>query len=172
LKQGRLKIGDVIEIKPGISEKKANQQVYTTVKTKITSIYRGSHSLKEATPGGSLAMETELDPILTKADSLSGCIASLENVLPEITSSVKIKFSLFKEVLGTEKHEIVQPLRSQELILLNVSTSITVGQIIKLKGDEADFKLRIPIVPIKGENIGMARNVGGHWRLIGFGEII
>src|SRR3989338_8560286 len=55
LKQGKLKIGDSIEIKPGISQKKANQIVYRTIKTKIVSIQRGKYNVKEATPGGSLA---------------------------------------------------------------------------------------------------------------------
>lgn len=172
LKQGKLKVGDVIEIKPGISEKKANQQVYTKIKTKIVSIHRGNHDIKEATPGGSLALETELDNILTKADSLSGCMASLENQLPEITENVKIKFKLFDFVAGSEKSQKTDPLKPLEMILLNVNTSITVGTVLKLKGDEADLKLRIPIVPLKGENIGMARNINGHWRLIGYGEII
>ncbi len=172
LKQGKLKVGDTIEIKPGISEKKANQQIYTTIKTKILSIHRGKYNLNEAVPGGSLAIETELDMSLTKADSLSGCIASPEGNLPEITENIKIKFSLFDKVFGTEKHEPVQPLKSQELILLNINTSITVGQIIKLKNNEADLKLRIPIVPLKGENVGIARNIDGHWRLIGYGEIL
>ena len=45
------------------------------MKTKVTSIYRGNHSLQTATPGGSLALETELDNILTKADLLAGCVA-------------------------------------------------------------------------------------------------
>ena len=172
LKQGKLKVGEQIEIKPGISKKKANQLVYETIKTKITSIYRGNYSIKEATPGGSLAFETELDPILTKADSLSGCIASLEGNLPGISERIKIKFSLFEEVLGIEKHEKVAPLKTNELIMLNVNTSISVGQIIKLRENEAELYLKIPIVPLKGENVGIARNVGGHWRLIGFGEII
>jgi len=172
LKHGKIKVGDKIEIKPGISKKKANQLVYETIKTKITSVYRGNYSIKEATPGGSLAFETELDPILTKADYLSGCVASLEGNLPEISKRIKIKFSLFEEVLGMEKHEKVAPLKTNELIMLNVNTSITVGQVISLKENEADFFLRIPIVPLEGENIGLARNVDGHWRLIGFGEII
>ena len=172
LKHGKIKVGDKIEIKPGISKKKANQLVYETIKTKITSVYRGNYSIEEATPGGSLAFETELDPILTKADYLSGCVASLEGNLPEISKRIKIKFSLFEEVLGMEKHEKVAPLKTNELIMLNVNTSITVGQVISLKENEADFFLRIPIVPLEGENIGLARNVDGHWRLIGFGEII
>lgn len=172
LKQGKLKIGDEIEIKPGISEIKANQQVYTKIKTRITSIHRGAHNIKEAVPGGSLAIETELDNTLTKADCLAGCLASFPGSLPEITNNIKINFILFEKVLGTEKHETVQPLKSQELILLNVNTSITVGQVIKIKNNEAELRLRIPIVPLKGENIGIARNINGHWRLIGYGEII
>jgi len=172
LKQGKLKIGDSIEIKPGISQKKANQLIYRTIKTKVTSIHRGNYSLTEATPGGSLALETELDPMLTKADSLSGCMASLENQLPEISDKINVKFNLFNEVLGTEEHKKVDPLKTSELILLSINTSITVGQIIRLKDKEAEFNLRIPIVPLKGENVGMARNLDGHWRLIGYGEIL
>jgi len=172
LKQGRLKVGDEIEIRPGISEVKANQQVYIKIKTKITSMHRGNYNIKEAVPGGSLAIETELDNILTKADSLAGCLASIPNNLPEITNNIKIKFTLFEKVFGTEKHEKVSPLKSQESILLNINTSITVGQIIKVKDKEAELSLRIPIVPLKGENIGIARNIEGHWRLIGYGEII
>ncbi len=172
LKQGKLKVGSVIEIKPGISEKKANQFFYKTIKTKIISIRRGNYMINEATPGGSLALETELSPELTKADSLSGCLASLEGNLPEISDKIKIKFSLFKEVLGAEKSMGVEPLKLNESVLLSVNTSITVGQITKLKDNEAEIYLKIPIVPLKGESIGIARNINGHWRLIGFGEII
>ena len=172
LKQGNLKIGDEIEIKPGLSKIKANKQVYETIKTKISSIQKGNYKIKEATPGGSLALETELDNILTKADSLAGCVVSKPGSLPEITDKIKIKFELFKEVLGTDKQMAVEPLKPTELILLNINTSITVGQISKLKGAEAEFSLRIPIVPLVGGNTGIARNINGHWRLIGFGEII
>ncbi len=172
LKQGKLKVGDTIEIKPGISEVKANQQIYTTIKTKITSIQRGDYNIKEAVPGGSLAIETELDNTLTRADSLSGCLASVPDNLPEITENIKIKFELFEKVVGTEKHEKIDPIKSQELILLSINTSITVGQVIKTKNNRAEMKLRIPIVPLKGENVGIARNIDGHWRLIGFGEIL
>lgn len=172
LKQGKLKVGDLIEIKPGISKKKANQQVYETIKTKIVSIYRGNYKINEATPGGSLAMETELDPFLTKADSLSGCVASSEKGLPEISNKLRVKFDLFEEALGMEKRIKVTPLKTSELIMLSINTSITVGQTIRIQKNEAEFSLRIPIVPLKGENVGIARNIDNHWRLIGFGEII
>ncbi|MBS3075776.1 translation initiation factor IF-2 subunit gamma [Candidatus Pacearchaeota archaeon] len=172
LKRGILKIGDEIEIKPGLIEKQANQTVYKTIKTKITSIYRGNYQIKEATPGGSLAFETELDNLLTKADSLSGTVASTINSLPELSNNLKLKYSLFPEVLGIQEKIKVENLKSNENIMLSVNTTTTVGMIRKIKENEVEFSLRIPIVPLKGDSIGIARNISGHWRLIGFGEIL
>jgi len=172
LKQGTLKIGDTIEIKPGYSYKKGNQYHYKTVKSKIVSMQKGKYPITEATPGGSLAIETELDPSLTKADALSGGIASTENILPEITEKITMKFNLFDEVFGTGKHEPVQGLKPNEMLMLSINTSITVGQVTKTNKDSVELTLKIPIVPLKGESIGIARNLNSHWRLIGFGEII
>jgi len=170
--QGKLKIGDEIEIKPGYSCKKQNVFHYQTLKSKIVSLQKGEYTIKQATPGGSLAIETELDTSLTKADSLSGCVASLQGELPEIISDIKIKYELFKEIFGTGKHEKPKQLKPTELLMLSINTSITVGQVKKIKGDEAELSLKIPLVPLKGESVGIARNVNDHWRLIGFGEII
>lgn len=172
LKKGILKIGDEIEIKPGIMEKQANQFLYKPIKTKIVSIYRGSYSIDKATPGGSLAFETELDNVLTKTDSLSGCIASISNYLPSISKTVKIKYSLFKEVLGVQEKTKTEPLKPSETIMLSINTTISVGRIQKIKGNEAEFLLKIPIIPLKGDSVGLARNINNHWRLVGFGEIL
>lgn len=172
LKSGKLQIGDEIEIKPGYSCKKQNQFFYQTVKTKIVSIQRGNNRVHEAVSGGSLAVETELDPALTKADSLSGCVASLVGNLPEITTKLKIKFDLFKEVFGSEAHEKVENLKPTEMLMLSINTSTTVGIVEKIKNNEVELSLKIPIVPLKGDSIGIARNIGSHWRLIGFGEIV
>jgi len=172
LKQGTLKVGDTIEIKPGYSYKKNNRYHYRTVKSKIVSMRKGNHPISEATSGGSLAIEIGLDPALTKADSLSGSIASKEGVLPEIAENIKIKYTLFEEVFGTGKHEAVERPKPNEMLMLSLNTSITVGQVSKTYEDAVDLSLKIPVVPLKGESIGIARNLNGHWRLIGFGEII
>jgi translation initiation factor 2 subunit 3 len=172
LKQGTISVGDEIEIKPGITEKHANQFTNKSVKTKIVSIYRGSFPIKKATPGGSLAFETELDNILTKTDSLSGNIASLPNTLPEISNTVKIKYELFKELVGEEKTAKIEDLKHSELIMLSINTTTKVGKITKIKDKEIELSLKIPVVPIKGDSVGLARNIHQHWRLIGFGEIL
>jgi translation initiation factor 2 subunit 3 len=172
LKKGTIKVGDEIEIKPGITEKQANQFVNKTIKTKITSIFRGTKPIDTATPGGSLAFETELDNILTRTDSLSGNIASAPNSLPEITDKIKIKYELFKELVGEEKASKIEDLKPSEMIMLSINTTTTVGKILKIKNNEIELSLKIPIVPIKGDSVGLARNIHQHWRLIGFGEIL
>jgi len=171
LKKGKLSEGEEIEIKPGLFMKKENQIIYQTIKTKILSIYKGNYKIKEAAPGGSIALETELDPITTKADNLAGCVAGLSGKLPEIKSNIKIKFNLFKEVLGVQEKIEVENIKAVEMLLLSINTSITIGNVIKVKGDEAELKLRIPIVLFPNENVGIARNMQGHWRLVGWGEI-
>lgn len=172
LKKGKLKEGDEVEIKPGLMTKKENQIIYEIVKTKILGIHKGKYKVKEAVPGGSIALETGLDTNLTKADNLAGCVLGLEGKLPEIKDKIKIKFSLFKEVLGVQEKVSVENIKTAELLMLSVNTSISIGGVVKLTGNEAELKLRIPVVAFPGDNVGIARNVGGHWRLIGWGEII
>ena len=75
------------------------------------------------------------------------------------------------KVFGTEKHEDVQALKPNEMLMLSLNTSTTVGQITKTDKNSTNLSLKIPVVPLKGESIGIARNLNGHWRLIGFGEI-
>ncbi len=172
LKKGKLKIGDEIEIKPGLSTKKGNQHTYQTLTTKIVSLFKGRESVKEVLPGASISIETSLDPFLTKTDSLTGCLVSKKGILPEITHSTKLKTKLFTEVSGTKEHQKTDPIKTKEMLMLSVNTTITVGTVEKIKDDEIELNLNIPIVALKGDNTGIARNIGGHWRLIGWGEIV
>jgi len=172
LKKGKLKVGDEIEIKPGLTVKKAHQTSYETLTTKIISLFKGNKSVKEVLPGASIAIETELDPFLTKTDSLTGCLVSKKGKLPEISHKLKLKYKLFEEVFGLGGHKKVEQLKTNEMLMLSVNTTISVGNIKSLKKDEVDINLNIPVVALKGDNVGLARNIEGHWRLIGFAEII
>ncbi|MFH0831456.1 MAG: translation initiation factor IF-2 subunit gamma [archaeon] len=172
LKQGTLKVGDEIEIKPGISHKKHNLTEYKTIKTKILALYSGSNKLDKITPSGSLAIQTSLDPALTKADSLAGCVAGKTGELPEVKHHIKIKTQLFKEVIGIEERKPVEPVKVNETLLLSVNTAVTVGIVTKSIGNEIELSLKIPFVPIAKNKVGIARNLQSHWRLIGWGEIV
>lgn len=174
LKKGILHVGDEIEIKPGVAAKKHDQTVYKTVKTKILALRAGHNDLQEALPSGSLAIQTSLDPFLTKADALAGCVAGLQGSLPEIVYKIMLKANLFKEIVGAKEQENIkiEPLKTNEYLMLSISTATTVGTVTRIKGNDIELVLKIPIVPFKGERVGLARNYQGHWRLIGWGELL
>ena len=172
LKRGKLKTGDEIEIKPGIMVKKSNQQTYETLTTKIVSLRKGKEEVGEISPGPSISIETGLDPVLTKSDCLTGCLVSAKGCLPEISNRIKLKYKLFDEVIGTSGHKKVESLKVKEMLMLSLNTTITVGLVERIKEDAIELSLNIPIVPLAGNNVGIARNISGHWRLIGFGEVI
>jgi len=172
LKQGTLKVGDIIEIKPGAVIKKQNQTEYLPLKTKILTLQSGNNKLQEAIPSGSLAIQTSLNPLYTKADSLTGCVAGIEKELPDASKTMKLKTVLFKEIIGIEKKQNVDPIKTNEPLLLSVNTSITLGMVLRIRKDEVEMSLKIPVVLVKGTKVGIGRNIGGHWRLIGYGEVI
>ena len=172
LKKGKLKVGDEIEIKPGLTIKKTNKTIYETLRTKIKSLHKGNESVKEVFPGASISIETELDPFLTKTDSLTGCLISKKGKLPEISYSIELKYKLFEDVLGLGVHKKVEPLKTNETLMLNVNTTTSVGSIKSLQKDIVKINLNIPVICLLGDNVGIARNIDGHWRLIGWGEII
>jgi len=173
LKRGVLKVGDEIEIKPGISTKKHQEVFYKTLTAKILSLQKGNRNVSSVYPGASIAIETSLDPWLTKADSLTGCVVSLIGKLPEIKYRLKLKTKIFSEVLGLGEKKKVEPLKTKEFLMLSIGTTITVGVIERIISEnEIDLSLNIPVVALSGDNVGIARNIDGHWRLIGFGEVL
>lgn len=174
LKKGKLKVGDMLEIKPGIAKKKHEEVEYQTIKTEILGLMAGSSELKEIRPSGSIAIQTSLDPLITKADALAGCVAGLEGTLPEITYKIELKMNLFKEIVGAKAKESlkIEPIKSNENLLLSANTATSLGLVTSAQKDSAELSLKIPIVPFKGERIGIARNYQGHWRLVGWGEIV
>jgi len=178
LKQGVLKVGEEIEIKPGLNIKKAHSretESYKTLTTKILSLHRGASNVKEVLPGASVSIETSLDPSVTKADSLRGGIVSHIGSLPEISYKLKMKPNLFEEVSGLKNEKSVEPLKTKELLMLSINTTITVGTVEKLEnsaeGTEVELSLNLPAVILKEDQVGIARNIDGHWRLIGYGNI-
>ena len=172
LKQGKLNIGDEIEIKPGLVVKEANQTHYKTIKTKVKKLFTGNKEEDELAPGGSQSIETELDMAIGKADHLAGSIVSLSEKLPELAYNLKVKYTLFPEMYMTTGMVKIDPIKTPENLLLSVNTAVTIGVVKKVGKNEVELSLKVPVVPFKGDNLGIARNINGHWRLIGYGEII
>jgi translation initiation factor 2 subunit 3 len=172
LKQGKLQVGDEIEIKPGRLVKEANTYRYEVLKTKIRALYNGSQSVSELTPGGSMSVETELDMSLGKGDQLAGNVASLKGKLPEATQTLKISYKLFPQVFGAGTNMNVEAVKPSEMLFLSINTSMTVGVVKKVGKDELELSLKVPVVAFKSDNVAIARNINTHWRLIGQGNVL
>ncbi|MBS3099373.1 translation initiation factor IF-2 subunit gamma [Candidatus Pacearchaeota archaeon] len=172
LKQGKLKVGEEIEIKPGGKIKDNDRISFQSIKTKIISLFNGSERVNELTPGGSMSIETSLDMVQGKSDSLEGNLASHPNKLPSLSNEVKIFHTLFPEVFGITGHVKVEKIKKGEVLMLSINTSITGGSVTSVSDKEITLSLKVPAILFKKDNVGIARNINGHWRLIGYGGII
>ncbi len=171
LKQGILKIGDEIEIKPGRLVKEGNQYKYEVLRTKVLNLFNGSHKVDKLTPGGSMSIETELDMSLAKSDSLSGNVVSTVGNLPNAISSLKLSYELFPEVFGVGAKTAVEAIKPSEMLFLSINTSMVVGVVKKVSKNELELSLKLPLVSFKGDTVSIARNINNHWRLIGHGIV-
>ncbi len=169
LKQGKLKVGNKIEILPG---RKNEKNEWIPIQTKITSLATGGVQTKEIVPGGSSAIGTELDPSTAKSDALVGQIAGLPEKMPPVWYKLKIKVHLLKRVVGSKDELEMQPLKTNEPIMINAWTSRSVGVITSAHENIAEMSLKLPICVSKDARIVISRMIGQKWRLVGYGEII
>jgi translation initiation factor 2 subunit 3 len=173
--QGKVSVGDELEIQPGIPVRKdkgglSYQPIFTTVK----SIQTGTGNLlKTAHPSGLIGMGTNLDPSLTRADSLIGNLAGPRGKLPPIAEEVTLESHLLKRVVGSVEQTAVQTIKPNETLMLIVGSSATVGQVKKIGSKHRIlFGLRKPVAVIPNQRVAISRQIEMRWRLIGWGTVV
>jgi translation initiation factor 2 subunit 3 len=171
LAQGIWKVDDEVEIAPGIQVEEANQITWEPIHTTIDSIVAGGEDLPEARPGGLLAISTRLDPQMTKSDSLVGKMAGKPGTLPPVWHEFTMDLHLLDYVVGSLEDVQVDPIRSNEPLMLNVSTATTVGMVTSVVGDHCDVRLKLPVSAERGDRVAISRRIGTRFRLIGHGVI-
>ncbi|MBC7080762.1 MAG: translation initiation factor IF-2 subunit gamma [Thermoplasmatales archaeon] len=165
LKEGVLRVGDEIEIRPGIRVESHGKVSYESIFTEIASIMTGGEIVSEAYPGGLLAIGTYLDPVFTKADGLAGKVVGKN--LPPVLYDLCMDLHVIERVEGKDLGKI----RSNESLMLTVGTATTVGIPKTLKKDYIEVNLKIPVCAEVGQRVAISRNIGGRWHLYGYGEI-
>ncbi|MCL2115972.1 MAG: translation initiation factor IF-2 subunit gamma [Methanobrevibacter sp.] len=170
LVQGTLKIGENIEIKPGVENKKEGKDAWISLKSQIIGLNAGGKEVEEVGPGGLVGIATKLDPSLTKADSLSGSLAGEPETLPNILHSFEMETHLLDRVVGTKEERDVAPIKLKEPLMINCGTTTTIGVVTKVKGNVL-VSLKLPVCADKGDRVALSRRVGARWRLIGYGII-
>jgi len=169
LREGKLKVGDKIEIKPGIKVEKENKAIWKTITAEIVGLQTGKDNIKEATPGGSIAVLTKLDPAIVKSDALAGNIIGLVDKLPPVWNELDLESHLLKRVVGAKEEIEVEAIKKAEVLMLNVNSSVTTGVVINLGKGFFHVVLKRPICANKTDRITISRLIGHRFRLIGYG---
>lgn len=180
--QGVLRIGDEIEVRPGIVSKEADGSMKCTpIYSRIVSLYAEQNDLQYAVPGGLIGVGTKIDPTLTRADRLVGQVLGLRDQLPDVYTEVEISYYLLRRLLGVKtlegtKQAKVSKLTKGEILMVNIGSTSTGGKVVKvLEGENSEPIARItltqPVCTQENEKIALSRRVDKHWRLIGWGEI-
>lgn len=165
--RGKLEEGEEIEIRPGIQVDGKWQKVVT----EASSILHGGKPVEEGKPGGLLAVETELDPSLTKSDGLSGNVLGKKGELPETTETLEIEVELMDRLVGSDSEEEIENIKEKEPLMLNIGTGKTAGFVTEL-GTTVTVDLKLPVCAEEGDRVAVSRQIGSRWRLIGHGKIV
>ena len=169
LVQGVLRVGDEIEIRPGVRYQKGDKTVYQPLISRIVSIAYGNVQVEEARPGGLVGIMTELDPALAKADALAGSVCGRPGALPPVWTSLEFEFKPLERLVQREKMEPVKP---KEALMINVGSATTWGLVTRAKKDVISVSLRRAVSAERGARIVVSRQVRQRWRVIGYGTIV
>ena len=126
--QGVLKLGQEIEIRPGIISRGANGTVKCVpLFSRILSLFAEANDLQYAVPGGLIGVGTMIDPTLSRGDRLVGQVLGAVGALPQIYTEIEVSYYLLRRLLGVktaegEKQGKVQKLAKGEILMVRRPT--------------------------------------------------
>jgi translation initiation factor 2 subunit 3 len=170
---GILKLGDEIEIRPGIVSKDDKGAIQCKpIFSRVVSLFAENNSLKFAVPGGLIGVGTRIDPTLCRADRLVGFVLGLKGQLPKIYTEIEVNYFLLRRLLGVKtadgKQAKVAKLAKNEVLMVNIGSTATGAKVVAVKHDAAKLQLTSPACTEIGEKVAMSRRIEKHWRLIGW----
>jgi len=168
LLQGKLRIGESVEIRPGspgLLEGRAE-----SLSAKVTTLISGGQELKELRPGGLAAIGTTLDPSLTKGDGLAGRLVGTAGTLPPVTQKLRVRATLLDRVLGAQRETKVEKIRTSEMLAITVGTTVSPGKVTSARGDDIELTLGRAVTVFPGSRVAISRRLNA-WRLIGYGVV-
>lgn len=174
---GVLKLGDEIEIRPGLVTKDEQGRIQCRpIFSRIVSLYAEHNDLKFAVPGGLIGVGTRVDPTLCRADRLVGFVLGMKGQLPAIYTELEVNFFLLRRLLGVKtsdgKQAKVAKLTKHEVLMVNIGSTATGAKVMGVKADAAKLTLTSPACTKIGEKIALSRRIEKHWRLIGWADIV
>ena len=182
LQKGIFKLGDNVEILPGICLKIKNKEIrHCPIYGKITILQNEKNLSNYIIPGGLVNIGVQIDSEVCKNNKLEGCVMNLQEKGGNVYYKIGVKCHLLRKLIKIEKKEIghnleyVTDLKKGEVVLLNINFISVGGHIISIKRnnfDEICIELKRPICLEISDKIILSRKMGSIWRIIGWGEVI
>lgn len=177
--KGVLKIGDEVEIRPGIIRKdqKTGQVSWTQIFSKIVTLKADENHLLFAVPGGLIGVGLKVDPFITRSDRLVGQIIGHKGKMPEVVVEIEANFYLLRRLLGVKaeggdkRQAKVSKLKADEMLMINIGSTSLGGKVLSVKSDTVRLQFMNPVCANEGEKIALSRRIDRNFRLIGWGEI-
>ena len=143
--KGVLKIGDEVEIRPGIIRKdpKTGQVTWEQILSKVTQMKADENHLMYAVPGGLIGVGLKVDPFLTRADRLVGQIIGHPGQMPPVVLEFEATYYLLRRLLGVKSassddkaKQKVSRLKQDEILMINIGSTSTGGKILSVTSDK------------------------------------
>jgi len=165
--QGSVKVGDKVEIRPGIAKKVKDSEVVEPIVLDVLAIHAGDEAVESAGPGGLIAIGTSLDPSVAKSDTLVGNLAGQPGSMPPVYSELVMDVSFLKRNDFENTHFM-----QNEPLVISAGTATTLGLLMKIKSGRVTVKLKRPLCLTGKSKIAISRRIGQRWRLSAFANLV
>ena len=178
--RGILRVGDIIEIRPGelIKDNNGKYKVKPLYSRIISLEANQTNDLLYAVPGGLIGVGLKLDPYLTRKNRLVGNILGYPGKLPNIYTSIIVETHLMVRYVGLKEKDkntsYIDEIKFKEELLISIGSNFIKSIVNDISGDNKDivkFSLSQPVCVEIGENVTLSRKVE-KWRLIGWGKVL
>ena len=169
LTRGELKVGDEIELKPGMTDERSGK--FVPIITKVSSLQTGAGITQKVGPGGLVAVGTHLDPTFVKGDQMVGSVIGKPGTLPDTLEHITLDVALLETAVGSADLVKVERVKLGETVRLNLGTASTLATATSVRGDTVELDLKRPVAIEAGMRAAMSRRIAERWRLIGSGVL-
>jgi len=169
LTRGELKVGEEVELKPGMIDDRSGK--YVPIVTKVSSLQTGAGAADKVGPGGLVAVGTHLDPTYTRGDQMVGSVIGKPGTLPDTLEHVTLDVTLLETAVGATELIRVEKVKLSETLRLNLGTASTLAVATSVRGGVVEADLKKPVAVEIGMRAAISRRIAERWRLIGSGVL-
>ncbi|MDG6909832.1 MAG: translation initiation factor IF-2 subunit gamma [Nitrososphaerota archaeon] len=169
LTRGELRVGEEIELRPGMTEERSGK--FVPIVTKVSSLQTGAGPAQKVGPGGLVAVGTHLDPTFVKGDQMVGSVMGKPGTLPDTLEHITLDVALLETAVGSADLVKVDKVKLGETVRLNLGTASTLAAATSVRGEVVELDLKKPVAIEAGMRAAISRRIAERWRLIGSGVL-